>query len=231
MLRFTLHISTSSLNTLYTAESAQFYSAFSPTTPRFRRKREVLLRFSAENTQNDPKTHSYEDSVLPPRFRRQCSAMLRAFGKNGEWSNTSSIWTNLKNIFENVGVLRFVSVSDWKTQKKFKNRLWKSRACVPLSNNVHAVLIETQRMCSGNLRPLQGREMILIKYDWCWWLCCLFILRNSPQCRTRHGSNNARGQAPQCLWLLSTIFRLVGVPHTEDSKLFVVADTAESMSQ
>jgi hypothetical protein len=52
---------------LYTAEGAQFYSAFSPTTisltPRFRRKRKVSLRFFAENAQNDPKTHSYEDSA------------------------------------------------------------------------------------------------------------------------------------------------------------------------
>jgi hypothetical protein len=55
------------MNTLYTAESAQFYSAYSPTTisltPRFRRKRKVWLRFFAENAQNDPKTHSYEDSA------------------------------------------------------------------------------------------------------------------------------------------------------------------------
>ncbi len=59
--------SASSLNTLYIAESAQFYSPFSPTTisltQRFRRKREVWLRFFAENAQNDPKTHSYEDSA------------------------------------------------------------------------------------------------------------------------------------------------------------------------
>ncbi len=59
--------SASSLNTLYIAESAQFYSAVSPTTisltPRFRRKREVWFRFFAENAQNDPKTHSYEDSA------------------------------------------------------------------------------------------------------------------------------------------------------------------------
>jgi hypothetical protein len=52
---------------LYIAESAQFYFAFSPTTisltPRFLRKRIVWLRFFAENTQNDPKMHSYEDSA------------------------------------------------------------------------------------------------------------------------------------------------------------------------
>ncbi len=32
-----------------------------------------------------------------------------------------------------LAVLRFVSISDWKMQKKFKSRLWKSRACVPLN--------------------------------------------------------------------------------------------------
>jgi hypothetical protein len=51
---------------IYIAESAQFYSAFSPITisltPRFRRKCEVWLRFFVENAQIDPKTHSYEDS-------------------------------------------------------------------------------------------------------------------------------------------------------------------------
>ncbi len=51
--------------------------------PRFRQKREVWLRFFAENGQNDPKTHSYEDgakfnsafsaTTLSPasRFRRK----------------------------------------------------------------------------------------------------------------------------------------------------------------
>ncbi len=52
---------------MYIAESTQVYSAFPPTpislTPRFRRKCEVWLRFFAENAQNDPKTHSYEDSA------------------------------------------------------------------------------------------------------------------------------------------------------------------------
>jgi hypothetical protein len=52
---------------LYTAKSAQFNSPFSPTTisltPRFRRTREVCLRFFAENAQNDPNTHSYEDNA------------------------------------------------------------------------------------------------------------------------------------------------------------------------
>jgi hypothetical protein len=62
-----MHHSASSMNTLYTARRPQFYSAFSPTTfsstLRFCRKREVLLRFFAENAQNDPKMHSYEDNA------------------------------------------------------------------------------------------------------------------------------------------------------------------------
>jgi hypothetical protein len=52
---------------LYTAESAHFNSPFSPTmislTPRFCQKREVWLPFFAENAQNVPKTHSYEDNA------------------------------------------------------------------------------------------------------------------------------------------------------------------------
>jgi hypothetical protein len=96
------HNSASSLNTLYTAESAQFYSAFSPTTisltPRFRRKREILL-----------KMHSYEDAakfnVAFSATKR--SAMLRAFGENGEFSKISNICANFKNVFENVGCTAF----------------------------------------------------------------------------------------------------------------------------
>jgi hypothetical protein len=62
-----LRVLASSLNTLYTAQSAQFYSPFSPKTisliPRFRRKREVWLCFFPKNAQNDLKTRSYEDSA------------------------------------------------------------------------------------------------------------------------------------------------------------------------
>ncbi len=61
------HNLASSLNTLCTAESAQFNFTFLPTTisltPRFRWKRQVWLRFFAENAQNNPKTHSYEDNT------------------------------------------------------------------------------------------------------------------------------------------------------------------------
>ncbi len=80
------HNFASSLNTLYTAESAQFYSAFLPTTIsltlRFRQKCKVWLRFFAESAQNDPKTHSYKDNA---KFNS------RAFGENGEWLKISNI--------------------------------------------------------------------------------------------------------------------------------------------
>ncbi len=53
-----------SLNMLYTAESTQFNSPFSPITisltPHFCRK---VWHFYAENAQNDPKTHNYEDNA------------------------------------------------------------------------------------------------------------------------------------------------------------------------
>jgi hypothetical protein len=42
-------------------------------TPRFRQKREVWLRFFAENVQNDPKTHSYEDNA---KFNAAFSATM-----------------------------------------------------------------------------------------------------------------------------------------------------------
>ncbi len=83
--------STSSLNTLYTAESAQFYSTFVPTTiswtPCFCRKHEVWLIFFTESAQNDPKTHSYEDDTkFNPTFSATTvSCALCFWRKQGEW--------------------------------------------------------------------------------------------------------------------------------------------------
>ncbi len=133
--------SASSLNTLYIAERAQFYSAFLPTkislTLRFRQKREVWLRFFAENTQNDLRKRTVTKTALSltSRFRRQRSAMIYAFGENGELSKTLNICVNFKNFFKNVGRTAFLHllVSE-RCKKKFKNRLWKSRTCVPLSD-------------------------------------------------------------------------------------------------
>jgi hypothetical protein len=53
---------------MYAAESAQFYSVFSPKMIslilRFCWKREVWLHFSAEIAQNDPKMHSHQDNAI-----------------------------------------------------------------------------------------------------------------------------------------------------------------------
>jgi hypothetical protein len=132
------HNFASSLNTLYTAESAQFYYAFSPTaislTPRFRRNCEVWLHFFAENAQNDPKMHSYEDSA---KFNSTFSATMLSH---------ASHFSQKRWVIENFEYLCEFKEYFWKCwldcvlyplvtercTKKFKNRLWKSRACVPL---------------------------------------------------------------------------------------------------
>jgi hypothetical protein len=96
-----MHNDISSLNPLYTAQNAQFYSPFSRTaislTPRFRGKCEVWLHFFAENAKFDsaflPKTiktiqnHTVAKTMLNfiSCFWRIHSVMLRAFSENGEW--------------------------------------------------------------------------------------------------------------------------------------------------
>ncbi len=113
--------------------------AFSPTTisltPRFRWKHEVLLRFFAEIAQNDPKTHSYEDSAKSNYefSETTLSHALRVRRKRGVIEN-----------FEYMGEFEEYFWNCWqycvlcllvteRCKKKFKNRLRKSRACVPLS--------------------------------------------------------------------------------------------------
>ncbi len=145
---------------LYTAESAQFYSAFSPTTIsltlRFRRKREVWLRFFAENAQYNPKTHSYEDNAkfnskfsattlsCASRFRRK-RGVIKNFEYLGE----------LKEYFRKCWLycVLHLFVTE-RCQKKFKNRRWKSRACVPLRFTCTCLVEEIQyryRNANGNL--------------------------------------------------------------------------------
>ncbi len=106
---------------------AHTYFAFSPSTisltPRFRRKHEVWLRFFAENAQNDPKTHNYEDNAQP------CFSLSAKMGSDQKFRISGRIWRTFSNM---LAVLRFVSISDWKMQKKFKNSLWKSLACEAL---------------------------------------------------------------------------------------------------
>ncbi len=130
-----MHNFASSLNPLYTAESAQFYSAFSPTTisltPRFRWKRAVWLRFSAENAQNDPKTYSYEDSA-------KCNSAFSAttLSHASRFRRKRRVIKNFEYLYEFEeyfwkywldGVLYLLVTEICK--KKVKNRIWKSRAC------------------------------------------------------------------------------------------------------
>jgi hypothetical protein len=131
------HNFTFPLNTLYTAENAQFDSAFSPTTISlslwFCRKRKVCLRFFADNAQNDPKMHSYEDSdkfnfafsattlSIASRFRQK--RVIKNFEYLGEFEAYFRKWWT-------YFVLYLLLTERCKT--KFKNRLWKSHSCVPL---------------------------------------------------------------------------------------------------
>ncbi len=92
-----MHNYYSSLNTLYTAESGPFYSAFSPTTfsltLRFHQKREVWLRLFAENAQNDPKLHSYKDSA---KFNVTFSETMLSY---------ASLFRRLQGVIENFEYL------------------------------------------------------------------------------------------------------------------------------
>jgi hypothetical protein len=83
------HNFASSLNTLYIAESAQFYSAFSPTTisltPRLHEKTKFDFAFLTKTLKTIQKRTVTKTTLsLMPRFRRQRSAMLRAFSENSE---------------------------------------------------------------------------------------------------------------------------------------------------
>ncbi len=154
-----MHNSTYSLNTLYSAESAQFYSAFLPTTfsltRRYCRKHEVWLRFFAENAQNDPKTHSREDSAKfnsvflattlshAPRFRRK-RGVIENFEYLGEFTEYfQKCWLNC---------VLYLLVTE-RCKKTFKNRLWKSRACVPLKEVLEIDTVFTF-VKSGESHPL-----------------------------------------------------------------------------
>jgi hypothetical protein len=122
-----LHILASSPNTLYTAESAQFYSAFLPTTisltPPFRNAK-FDSSFSPKTFKTIRKrTVRKTAPSLTSRFRRQRSAMIRAFGENGELLKTSNICTNFKNVFENVGCTPFYLLVTERCKNKLKNRL------------------------------------------------------------------------------------------------------------
>ncbi len=132
------HNFASSLNTLYTAKSAQFNSAFSPTTisltPRFRWKREVWLCFFAENAQNDPKMHSYEDSAkFNSAFLATMLSHALRFRRKLRVIENFEYLCDFKEYFRKcwLDCVLYLLVTE-RFKKRCKNRLWKSRACVPL---------------------------------------------------------------------------------------------------
>ncbi len=113
-------------------------------TPHFHWQRLVEFRAFAENAKFDSafstkmfqtihkRTFTKTALNLTPHFRQQRSAMLRAFSRNGEWSKTSNIWAKLKNFRKCwLYCVLYLLVTE-RCKKTFKNRLWKSRACVPL---------------------------------------------------------------------------------------------------
>ncbi len=157
---------------LYTAESAQFNSPFSPTTtsltPRFRRKREVWLPFFAENAQNDPKTHSYEDNA---KFHSAFSPTALSYASR--FQRNRGVIENFEYLceFEDFRKCWFYCVLYLlvfeRCKNKCKNRLWKSRACVPLSKLIDFFW---SKWCYGAIfiSPPYSVTLALT-------FCCLFI--------------------------------------------------------
>ncbi len=77
-------------------------------TPRFRRKREVWLRFFAENAQNDPKKHSYEESAkFYVAFSTTTLSHASRFRRKRGVIESLNICANFKNFFENVSHTAF----------------------------------------------------------------------------------------------------------------------------
>jgi hypothetical protein len=113
-LSFTRHIYpklckfASSLNSLYTPESAQFHSVFSLTTISLilhsHQKRQLLLCFFAEDAHYSPKPRSCKDNA---KYFSNTLRYTTRFGKNGKWSIILNIWANLKKTAKNVGYTVF----------------------------------------------------------------------------------------------------------------------------
>ncbi len=91
--------------------------------------------FFAKNVQNDVETHSYEDNAefhsaysatalsYPTHFR-QIQRMIENFAYPGRIR---------KRFLEMLNIKCVVFINKRRLQKKVKNGLWKSRACVPLN--------------------------------------------------------------------------------------------------
>ncbi len=104
-------------------------------TLRFRRKREVWLPFFAQNAQNDPKTHSYEDnakfhSAFSPTTLRYASRFRQNRGVIENFEYLGEFQEDFRKCWWYCVLYLLVFE---RCKNKFKNRLWKSRACVPLS--------------------------------------------------------------------------------------------------
>ncbi len=117
-------------------KNATFNSPFSPTmislTPHFRRK--VWLPFYAENAQNDPKTHNYEDnakfhSAFSPTKLSYASRFRRNRGVIENFEYLGEIEEDFQKSW--LYCILYLLVIE-RCKNKFKNWLWKSRACVPL---------------------------------------------------------------------------------------------------
>jgi hypothetical protein len=96
-----MHNSASSLKTLCTVESEQFYSTFSPTTIRLTWHCHKNAKYSSTflPKTHDSKKHSYEDNA---KFH---SAFLLTALSYATSFQFLYVWTNLKKIFESVGYI------------------------------------------------------------------------------------------------------------------------------
>ncbi len=101
------HNSASSLNTLYTVKSTQFYTTFSSTTNsltlRFCGKSEVWLNFFVKNAHNDPKTQLRRQCLIPHIVAATLSYAMRFWQKRVVIKKISNIW----KIFENLDCIVF----------------------------------------------------------------------------------------------------------------------------
>jgi hypothetical protein len=187
---------------------------FSPTTisltPRFCQKRKVWLRFFAENAQNDPKTHSYEDNA---KFNSAFSATMLRYASR--FRRKRGMIEHFEYLSEFVEVFRkcwlycvlYILVIK-RCKKKFSNRLWKSRACVPL-------------------RDPRGKEKNVVFIEWHLKICSdrstsPTLWRHTNDV-TQHCQHLSRGQirnaVTRCFLPLS-IYQNFGLWHPSKTLLF-----------
>jgi hypothetical protein len=92
-------------------------------TPCFRWKREVWLRFFAENAQNDPKTHSYEDSAkFNAAFLATALSHASRFQRKRWVIENFEYLEEFEEYFWKCWLYCVLYISDWQMEKNFKNR-------------------------------------------------------------------------------------------------------------